>query len=88
MGKIFEVILFLRIVELILVKFIFNLKYKFMYVVMVFKEFNWRVYLKDFFLNWNNLKFVCVVIVDKYYKLLFLKNFWELGIIESILLYL
>lgn len=58
-----------------------------MYVVMVFKELNWSAYLKDFFLNWNIFKFVCVVIVDKYYKLLFLKNFWELGIIESILLY-
>lgn len=75
-------------VELISVKIIFNSKYKFMHVAMVFKEFNWRVYLKDSSLNWNILKFACAVIADKHYKLLSPKNFWELGTIESTLLYL
>lgn len=65
-----NICLFLRTVELISVKIIFNLKYKFMHVAMVFKEFNWRVYLKDSSLNWNNLKFACAVIADKHYKLL------------------
>lgn len=59
-----------------------------MHVAMVFKELNWRVYLKDSSLNWNILKFACAVIADKHYKLLSPKNFWELGTIESTLLYL